>query len=63
MSEKTLKFHNIRVSKYKFHKFTQPINLNLVNIDRIVISEKFKHNDEGFIFFIGYKQSLIVQTL
>ena len=53
MSEKTLKFHNIRVSKDKFHKFTEPINLNLVNIDRIVISEKFKHNDEGFIFFIG----------
>ena len=48
MSEKTLKFHNIRVSKDKFHKFTKSINLNLVNIDRIVIFKKFKHNDDGF---------------
>ena len=42
MSEKALKFDNIRVITKKFHKSKQPFNLDLVNIDQIVISNKFK---------------------
>ena len=34
MSEKTLKFDNIRINKKKFHKSKQPIDLDLVNIDQ-----------------------------
>ena len=37
MSEKTLKFDNIRVYKKEFHKSKQPISLDLVNLDQIVI--------------------------
>ena len=48
MSEKTLKFNNIRVNKKEFHKSKQPIDLMSVNVDQIVISEKFKQSDEGF---------------
>ena len=44
MNEKTLKFDNIRLNKKKFHKSKQPIDLNLVNVDQIVVSNKFKHN-------------------
>ena len=33
MSEKTLKFDNIRLNKKEFHKCKQPINLNLVKAD------------------------------
>ena len=33
MSEKTLKFDNIRVNKKEFHKSKQPINLDLVSIE------------------------------
>ena len=33
MSEKTLKFDNIRVNKKEFHKSKQTINLDLVNVD------------------------------
>ena len=43
MSEK---FDNIRVNKKEFRKFKQPINLDLINVDQIVISEKFKYSDE-----------------
>ena len=63
MSEKTLKFDNIRVNKKEFHKSKQPINLDLVNVDQIVISDKFKHSDGGFNFFIGYKEGKIVKPL
>ena len=43
MSEKTQKFDNIRVNKRELHKSKQPINLDLVNGDQIIISDKFKH--------------------
>ena len=56
MGEKTLKFVNIRLNKKEFHKSKQPINLHLVNIDQIVISDKFKHSGDGFKYFIGYKE-------
>ena len=63
MSEKKLQFDNIRLNKKEFHKFKQPINLELVNIDQIVVSDKFKHNDDGFKYFIGYKECEIVKPL
>ena len=51
------------VNKKEFHKSKQPINLDLVNLDQIVISEKFKHNDDRFKYFIGYKEDEIVKPL
>ena len=61
ISEKTLKFDNIRVNENEFHKSKQPINLDLVNVNQIVISDKLKHTDDGFKYFIGYKGETIKQ--
>ena len=63
MSEKTLKFDNIDVNIKEFHKSKQPIDLNLVNVDQILINDKFKHSDDGFKYFIGYKEDEIVKPL
>ena len=63
MSEKTLKFDNIRVNKKEFHKSKQPIDLDLVNVDQIVVSDKSEHNDDGFKYFIGYKEGEIMKPL
>ena len=63
MTEKTLKFNNIRVNKKKFHKSKKPIDLMSVNVDQIVVSDKFKHSDEGFKYFIGYQEGEIVKPL
>ena len=63
MSENTLEFDNIRVNKKEFHKPKQPFDLDLVNVDQIVTSDKFKHNDDGFKYFIGYKEGEIVKPL
>ena len=63
MSEKTLKFNNIRLNKKEFHKSKEPIDLLSVNIDQIVVSDKFKHNNEGFKYFIGYQEGEIVKPL
>ena len=63
MSEKTLKFDYIEVNEKEFHKSKQPIDLNLVNVDQILINDKFKHSDDGFKYFIGYKEGEIVKPL
>ena len=63
MSGKTLKYDNIRVNKKEVHKSKQPINLDLVNVDKILVSDKFKHSDDGFKYFIGYKEVEIVKLL
>ena len=59
MCEKALKFDNVRVNKKESHKSKQPINLDLVNVDQIVISDKFKHSDDEFKYFISYKEGEI----
>ena len=61
--KKTLKFNNIRVNKKEFHKSKQPIDLMSVNVDQIVVSDKFKHNNGGFKYFIGYQEGKIVKPL
>ena len=63
MSEKTLKCDHIRVNKKEFHKSKQRIDLDLVNADQIVVSDKFKHSDDVFKYFIGYKEDEIVKPL
>ena len=32
-----------------------------MDLDKIVVSDKFKHNDEGFKYFIGYQKDTLVK--
>ena len=54
MSEQTLKFGDTVVNKKKFHASKQAIALNLANTNKIVVSDKFNYNYDGFKYFIGY---------
>ena len=54
MSEQTLKFGDIVVNKREFHASKQAIALNLMNTNKIVVSDKFKHNDDAFKYFIDF---------
>ena len=47
----------------EFHKSKQAISLDPVDSDQIVVSNKFKHSEEGFKYFIGYKEDAIVKPL
>ena len=60
MTEKTLKFNNIRVNKKKFHKSKKPIDLMSVNVDQIGVSDKFNHNEDGLnILLVNKKVRLL----
>ena len=63
MNENTLKFDNIRVNNKELHKSKQSINLDSVNVDQIVVSDNFKHSDNGYKYFIGYKEGKIFKPL
>ena len=47
----------------EFHQSKQPIDVISVSVDQIVISDKFKHNSEGFKYFIGYQEGEVVKPL
>ena len=54
MSEQTLKFDEIVVNKKDFHASKEPIALDLAESSRILVSDKCKHNENGFKHFICY---------
>ena len=61
MSKKALKFNNIRLNKKEFHKSKEPIDLMSLIVDQIIVSDKFKHNNDGFQNFIGYQEGGVVK--
>ena len=63
MSEKTLKFNNIKINKKEFYKSKQAIDLYSVTTHKIVVSDKFKHSEEGYKYFIGSQEDEIVKPL
>ena len=63
MSEKILRFKNVIPNKKKCHRSKEPIDLLSVDSDQIVVSHKFKHNDEGFKYLIGYFITLFLHCL
>ena len=63
MSEKTLKFSNISLNEKEFRKSKEPIDLFSVNLDQIVVSDKFEHNKKVFKHFIGNQKVEIVKPL
>ena len=63
MSEKTLKFSNIEINKKEFQKSQQAIDLYSVTTDKIVVSDKFRDSEEGYKYFIRYKEDEFVRPL
>ena len=63
MSKMTSKFDNIEVNKKEFHISNQPIALNLVNVNQILISDKSEYSNTGYKYFIGYKHDNISRPL
>ena len=63
MGEKTLKFNNIKFNKKEFHRSKQAIETDLVDTSKIIVSDKFKHSEDGFKYFIGYQENEIIKPL
>ena len=53
----------MKLNKKEFHKSKEPIGLFSADLDQIVVSDRFYHNDEGFKYFISYQKGDIVKPL
>ena len=63
MNEKTLILNRVKINKKEFHKSKQAIDLDSVDTGKIVVSDRFKHSEEGFKYFTGYQEDEIVKPL
>ena len=54
MTKQTLKFGNVVIDKKRSYASQQGIPLNLLDTNKIVVSDKFKYSDYGSKYFIGY---------
>ena len=54
---------NVRVNKKKFHMSKKAIDLMSVNVNKIVVSDKFNYNEDGYKSFIGNQKGEIVKPL
>ena len=63
MNKRTLKFNNIKLNNKEFHKSKQTIDPDSVTTDKIVVSDKFRHSEKGYKYFIGYQEDEIIRPL
>ena len=54
MSEQTLTFDENVAHKKTIHASKEAVALDSVESSRILVSDKFKHSENGSKFFIGY---------
>ena len=53
----------LKINKKEFYKSKQVIDLDSVTTDKIVVSDKFRHSEDGHKYFIGYQEDEIVKPL
>ena len=67
MGIETLEFNNIMmnkkiiINKKTFHQLKRSFDFLSIDTAQILVSDKFKHNDEGFKYFIGYRNDLFTR--
>ena len=63
MSLKKIKFGDKDVDKKEFYSLKQAISLDSVDLDKIVVSSKWKINEATYKFLCGYLNNDVIQPL
>ena len=63
MSSKKIKFRDKEVDKKEFYSFKQAISLDSVDLNKIVVSNKWKINDKTYKYLCGYLNNDVIQPL
>ena len=63
MSFKKIKFGDKEVNKKEFYSSKQAIPLDSVDLDKIVVSSKFKINETTYKYLCGYLNNDVIQPL
>ena len=60
MSSRKIKFGDKKVNKKEFYSSKQAIPLDSVDLDKIIVSSKWKISDTTYKYLCGYFQPLCV---
>ena len=63
MSLKKIKFGNKEVDKKEFYSSKQAVSLDSVDLDKIVVSNKWKINETTYKYLCGYLNNDVIQPL
>ena len=63
MSLKEIKFGDKEVNKKEFYSLKQAISLDSVDLDKIVVSSKWKINETTYKYLCGYLNNDVIQPL
>ena len=63
MSLKKLKFGDKQVDKKEFYSSKQAILLDSIDLDKIVVSSKWKINETTYKYLCGYLNNDVIQPL
>ena len=63
MSLKKIKFGDKEVNKKEFYSSKQAIPLDFVDLDKIVVSSKWKISDTTYKYLYGYLNNDVIQPL
>ena len=54
---------NLKSQEHEFHQYKSPILMNHIDVNKIVVSNKFPFPKQDFIYCIGYKDNKRVRPL
>ena len=57
MDEKKIKFDDTEIEEFEFHQYKSPISINDMDINEIVVPNKFPFGKQDCRYFIGYKDN------
>ena len=63
MSSRKIKFGNREVHKKEFHSSKQAISLDSVDLNKIVVSKKWKIDDATYKYLCGYLNNDVIKSL
>ena len=63
MSSRKIKFGDKEVNKKEFYPSKQAILLDSVDLDKIVVSNKWKISDTAYKYLCGYLNNDVIQPL
>ena len=63
MNKKIIKFDDTEIKEYEFHQYKSPISIKNIDINKLVVSNKFPFGKQDFKYFIGYKDNKEIRAL
>ena len=63
MSPKTIRFEDKEINRKEFYSSKQAIPLDSVDLDKIVVSNKWKMSDKTYKYLCGYLNNDVIQPL